>query len=218
MSRPAPGGCPLGVCYNWSKDHRVLPGDDTTKARKRMATQVRPMTADDLLHLPSDGFRYELVKGELQKMAPAGSSHGAIAMNLAGPLHQYVKGNNLGKVFAAETGFVIAHNPDTVRAPDVAFVQRQRVETIGNIVGYWPGAPDLVVEVVSPNDLYSEVAEKVDAWLTAGTQLVIIVDPRRQTITVHRAPTEMQTLTLNDTLDGAPVLPGWILPVREVFS
>lgn len=139
-------------------------------------------------------------------------------MNLAAPLHQYVKANHLGEVFAAETGFLIARNPDTVRAPDVAFVQRQGVETTGDVPGYWPGAPDLAVEVVSPNDLYSEVAEKVDAWLTAGTQLVIIVDPRRQTITVHRSPTAMQTLTVNDTLDGAPVLPGWSLPVREVFS
>ncbi len=139
-------------------------------------------------------------------------------MNLAGPLDHYVRTQRLGRVYAAETGFRIASNPDTVLAPDVAFIRRERIEAEGQVRGYRSGTPDLIAEVISPSDLYSEVAEKVDAWLTAGTQLVIIVDPRRQTITVHRAPTEMQTLTINDTLDGAPVLPGWTLPVREVFS
>jgi Uma2 family endonuclease len=176
------------------------------------------MTADDLLHLPDDGFRYELVRGYLQKMAPAGSNHGAIAMNLAGPLHQYVRANRLGKVYAAETGFLIARNPDTVRAPDSAFVRQERVERTGDVPGFWPGAPDLVVEVVSPGDLYTEITEKVADWLAAGTQLVIIVDPRRQTLAIHRSPTEMQTLTINDTLDGDPVVPGWTLPVRDVFA
>jgi Uma2 family endonuclease len=84
------------------------------------------MTAEDLLHLPDDGFRFELVRGELHKRAPAGGNHGAIAMNLAGPLHQFVQANNLGKVFAAETGFLISRDPDTVRAPDIAFVRRER--------------------------------------------------------------------------------------------
>lgn len=183
-----------------------------------MTTQLQSMTAEDLLHLPSDGFRYELVRGELQKMAPPGDEHGSITMNLAGPLDHYVRTNHLGRVYAAETGFRIASNPDTVLAPDVAFIRRERIEAEGQVRGYRTGTPDLIVEVISPSDLYSAVAEKVDAWLSAGTQLVIIVDPRRQTITVHRSPTAMQTLTVNDTLDGAPVLPGWSLPVREVFS
>jgi Uma2 family endonuclease len=182
-----------------------------------MATQTRLMTADDLLHLPDDGFRYELVRGELQKMAPPGDEHGTITMNIAGPLDHYVRTQRLGRVYAAETGFRIASNPDTVLAPDVAFIRQERLEAEARVRGYRAGAPDLVAEVISPSDLYTEVAEKVEAWLAAGTQLVIIVDPRRQTLALHRSPTEMQTLTINDTLDGGPVVPGWTLPVRDVF-
>ena len=183
-----------------------------------MATQVRSMTAEDLLHLPDDGFRYELMRGELQKMARPGDEHGTITMNLAGPLDHYVRTHRLGRVYAAETGFRIATNPDTVLAPDVAFIRQERIEAEGRVRGYRVGTPDLVAEVISPSDLYTEVAEKVDAWLAAGAQLVIIVDPRRQTLAVHRSLTEMQTLTSTDTLDGGPVVPGWTLPVRDVFQ
>jgi len=183
-----------------------------------MTTQTQGVTADALWQMPEDGFRYELVRGELHRMAPAGSDHGDRAMNIGGPLHQYVRAHQLGKVYAAETGFLLSRNPDTVRAPDVAFVRRERVEAAGKVVGYWPGAPDLVVEVISPGDLYTEVAEKVADWQAAGTALVYVVDPRRQTVTVHRAPTEMRTFTIHETLDGDPVVPGWRLAVAEVFS
>jgi Uma2 family endonuclease len=176
------------------------------------------MTAEDLLQLPDDGLRYELVRGELRKMAPTGDEHGTITMNLAGPLDHYVRTHHLGRVYAAETGFWIARDPDTVLAPDIAFIRQERIETEGAVRGYRIGAPDLVVEVISPSDLYTEVAEKVDVWLAAGTQLVIIVDPRRRTIAVHHSPTTMQTLTSAGTLSGDPVVPGWTLPVREVFE
>jgi Uma2 family endonuclease len=176
------------------------------------------MTADDLLQLPDDGWRYELVRGELRKMAPSGDEHGAITMSIGGSLNQYVKTHNLGVVYAAETGFIIATDPDTVRAPDVAFVRRERVAATGLLRSYRRGAPDLVVEVVSPNDLYTEGAEKVDEWIEAGVRLVWVVDPRRQTITVHQPDQPSVKLTVADQLDGGDVVPGWTLPVREVFS
>ena len=104
------------------------------------ATLTRPMTADELLAMPDDGLRYELVKGELLMSPPPGSEHGEIGMNLAAPLYQHVKNNHLGVVFAAETGFKLESDPDTVRAPDIAFLRKDRVEQTGRIPGYHSGA------------------------------------------------------------------------------
>jgi Uma2 family endonuclease len=178
---------------------------------------ARPMTADDLLRMPDDGFRYELVRGELRKMSPAGSRHGRITTNITTRLDQHVRANDLGAIFAAETGFKLASDPDVVRAPDVAFVRQERIQEVGDIEGYWPGAPDLVVEVVSPSDSYSELEEKVFDWLMAGTQTVIVVNPRKRIVTVYRSLTDIKILMENDTLEGAEVLPGWKMPVKDIF-
>src|SRR6266508_5207983 len=129
------------------------------------ATLTRPVTADELLAMPDDGYRYELVKGELRKMAPTGDEHGDVTMELAGALHQHVKKHNLGKVYAAETGFKLESDPDTVRAPDIAFVSRVKVEKTGRLKGFRSGAPDLAVEVLSPSDRVSRVEGKVAQWL-----------------------------------------------------
>lgn len=168
--------------------------------------------------MPDDGLRYELVKGELVKMAPAGSEHGDLAMRVGWRLGQYVENHNLGKVFAAETGFRIASNPDTVRAPDVAFISKGRVEEAGLVEGYWPGAPDLAVEVISPTDIYTAVQAKVLDWLDAGTLMVAVVNPRQQTVTVYRSRTDITILTGNDILDGQDVVPGWTLAIRDLFA
>lgn len=182
-----------------------------------MTAQTQLMTAAELLQLPDDGCRYELVRGELRQMIPAGHKHGRFAMNLATPLDTYVRDHNLGSVYAAETGFLIASNPDTVRAPDVAFIQRERVEAVGDTEGFWPGAPDLAAEVVSPNDLAAEVEEKVAEWLAAGARLVLVLYPRQRTVKVYRSITNLRVLTDADTLDGGEVVPGWTLPVRTLF-
>lgn len=183
-----------------------------------MTTANQKITAEDLLRMPDDGFRYELVNGELIKMAPAGREHGYLAMRVGGPLWQYVETHQLGEVYAAETGFQLASNPDTVRAPDVAFVSQQRLEEAGPVRGYWPGAPDLAVEVISPNDTYTEVQDKVLTWLDAGTRMVVVLNPRRRTVTVYRSRTDITILTENDTLDGRDVVPGWTLPVADLFG
>ena len=182
-----------------------------------MAVTEKLMTASDLLQMPDDGFRYELVRGELRQMAPAGQGHGGVTVNITVPLGVYVKQQNLGRVYAAETGFVISNEPDTVRAPDVAFVRKERLVDL-SLKGYFPGFPDLVVEVISPNDVYGEVEEKVAEWLSAGTSKVIVVNPRQQTVKVHRSLTEITVLTEDDVLDGGDVVPGWQLPVREIFE
>jgi len=105
-----------------------------------------------------------------------------------------------------------------VRAADVAFVRRERLEGVGRVRGYWDGAPDLAVEVISPNDLYTEVDEKVAEWLEYGTRLVFVVNPRRRTVAVHRPGQPVRILSENDLLDGEDVVPGWTLPTRDLFG
>jgi Uma2 family endonuclease len=104
-----------------------------------------------------------------------------------------------------------------VRAADVAFVQRERVLAAGDVKGYWPGAPDLAVEVVSPHDRYMEIDAKVAEWLAHGTRMVLVVNPRRRVVAVYRPQRALRELTEIDTLDGEDVVPGWMLPVREIF-
>jgi Uma2 family endonuclease len=115
-----------------------------------MSTTTHTMTADELLSLPKDGMRYELVRGELKQMAPAGFEHGIVIARLTWRLGQHVETHNLGVVCGAETGFKITDNPDTVRAPDIAFVSSERLAEIGITKKFWAGAPDLAVEVLSP--------------------------------------------------------------------
>lgn len=182
-----------------------------------MATTPKLMTAEDLWHLPDAGQRRELVAGELRTMSPGGAERGRIEIRLASSPHQQVLAHDLGEVFGAETGFLLTRDPDTLRAPDAVFVSRERADAVGDVTGYWPGAPDLAVEVISPNDAYSEIAEKVDTWLAHGARIVIVVDPRRRTIAVHRSPTAVRHLTIDDTLDGEDVVPGWKVSVRDVF-
>jgi len=182
-----------------------------------MSTEVKLMTADELLAMPDDGFVYELIKGELIKMSPPGHEHGLVTMNIAGPLYQHVDANRLGVVYAAETGFQIHQNPDTVRAPDVAFVRNQRLTNAGSIEGYFVGAPDLAVEVISPSDSVVHVEEKVADWIEAGSGMVWVVSPKLRTVTVYQSLTEISVLTEKDIVDGHDVVPGFKIAVTEIF-
>jgi Uma2 family endonuclease len=176
------------------------------------------MTADELLAMPDDGYRYELVNGVLKRMSPAGDEHGRVGMELAIPLGAHVKKNKLGKLYLAETGFLIRTDPDTVRAPDVAFVRVERIKEGPGVKGYRVGAPDLAVEVVSPGDTVSEVEEKVAEWLEGGARMVWVVSPKLHTVTVYRSLTNIVTLTGKDKLDGGDVVPGFQMNVAEIFG
>jgi Uma2 family endonuclease len=183
-----------------------------------MSTHTGITTADELLSKPDDGLRYELVRGELQEMAPAGKEHGEVTVRITWRLAQYVETRKLGVVFAAETGFRLGTDPDTVRAPDVAFVSQARLDAVGHVDGYWPGAPDLVIEVVSPNDRYTDVEDKTTDWLDAGARMVVIVNPRKRNVTVYRSRNEIVILRAEDRLTGDDVVDGWELRVGDIFS
>jgi Uma2 family endonuclease len=176
------------------------------------------MTAADLLRMPDDGFRYELVKGELRKMCPAGHEHGTVTARFTWRLAQHVESNNLGAVSAGETGFLLASNPDTVRAPDTAFISRRRVEETGQVQGYWPGPPDLAVEAISPSDTYVEVEEKAIAWLEAGSLMVLVLNPRKRTATVYRSMSEIVILDEHTILDLDDIVPGFKVAVKDIFG
>ena len=182
-----------------------------------MVVRRKPVTAEELLRTPDDGLRRELIRGEVRTMAPAGYQHGRIAQNLASSLDRHVRERGLGVVLAAETGFKIVGNPDSVRAADAAFVSVERAEAAGEVAGYWPGAPDLAVEVISPNDRFAEVEEKVADWLTAGTRMVLVVNPRAKTVTVRLSEREARIFAEEETFDGGEVVPGWTLSVSDVF-
>jgi Uma2 family endonuclease len=175
-------------------------------------------TADQLLHMPDDGYRYELIAGELRKMSPAGWKHGLIAGRLHGWLARHVEERKLGAVFEGETGFLLARDPDTVRAPDIAFVRRDRFLAEEPAEAFWPGAPDLAVEVISPGDTIHEVDDKVRAWLDAGARMVWVVNPKWRSVTVYRSADRVTILTENDGLSGEDVVDGFRCILRDLFA
>ncbi len=176
------------------------------------------LTADDLLKLPDDGRRLELLQGELIEMAPTGGRHGDVSANVTYELESYVRAQDLGKVLSNDPGIILRRNPDTVRAPDVAFVAQARVDAVGVPDGFWPGAPDVAIEVVSPGDSYSDLQEKALEWLAAGAGLVLVVDPRRRTVSAYRSADRIHEVSAGQVLDASDGVPEWSIPVEELFS
>ncbi|MEX1224518.1 MAG: Uma2 family endonuclease [Pirellulales bacterium] len=177
-----------------------------------------PFTAEQLLALPSGEQRYELIAGELLVMSPGNWDHGMIIGIAHSILGSYVRQHKLGFVFGAETGFMLARDPDTVRAPDVAFIARDNLPKTRPKEAYWPGAPDLAVEVLSPSDTTGYVNQKIEQWLDAGCQEVWSVDPKLRTVTIYRSTTDIQIFTHDDLLDSSRVLPEFSCPVAEIFA
>lgn len=178
-------------------------------------TQTHLMTAEELAQLPDDSMCHELIKGELLTMPPPGDEHGAVIMNLTGPLYNHVKANNLGVLRAAETGFKLESNPDTVLAPDIAFIARDRVGE--RVLGYRNGAPDLVVEVMSQWDSRPKAARKAALWLELGARSVWVVNPRQRTVEVCRAEGQKTLFHETDELVDHTV-PGFRIKVSEIFA
>lgn len=177
------------------------------------------MTADELLQLPEDAWRYELVDGRLVRMSPTGREHGLVVMALLGAVYRYVSERHLGEVLPAETGFWISSpgSPDTVLAPDLAFIRTGREPKVGS-AGYPRLAPDLVAEVTSPSQRRAELATKAQRWLNAGVEVVWLVLPEQRVVEVWRHGEDAAVLTVEDELLGDEVLLGFSLPVRRLFG
>lgn len=182
-----------------------------------MATGARLLTADELLHLPDDELRHELVEGRLTTMSPTGLVHGILAGQLAAALTAHVNERRLGLV-TVETGFTLKSRPDTVRAPDVSFISRARVPPGNLSAKFWDGAPDLAVEVLSPDDRPHEVENKTREYLEAGAAAVWIVRPDARTVTIHHASGDPVVFGEGDVLEDPAALPGFRLSISELFE
>lgn len=180
-----------------------------------MVSKPALMTADELLALGDIG-RSELIRGELVRMSPSGFEHATVAAEICALLRDYVRKEKLGLVTTAEGGFRIAQDPDTVRAPDVGFVTAVRLPSAPRR-GFFEGAPDLAVEVISPDDRWSEVVAKANAWLTSGCRMVWVVDPPNRTVTVYEPELPVTVLREDEKLDGGTVVPGFAASVRDLF-
>jgi Uma2 family endonuclease len=181
------------------------------------------MTAEELLDMPDDGFRYELVRGELRKMPLRGMAEGSAATEIGLSLWRHVEANSLGLLYMAPTGFTLATDPNHVRVPAVGFVSGQRPVHPAEPNGYLRDsfvqrAPDLAVETVSFIDPHYDLDEKIADWLDAGTRAVVVVNPRRRTVNLHRLTTGVVTLMEADVLAVDDVVPGWQMPVMEIFE
>ncbi len=174
------------------------------------------VTAEELLQIDAPGKRTELVRGRLRVSEPPGSRHGAVSLELAVLLANHVKAQGLGRVFAAETGFQLARDPDTVRAADVAFVSTDRLPS-PLPAGYASLAPDLAVEVLSPGERPAAVLSKVADWLDAGSRLVWVIDPARAHARIYRADGSESYVDHSGALDGEDVLPGFACELADLF-
>lgn len=175
------------------------------------------MTADDLWRLQDSEQRYELVEGELIEVTPPGGVHGRIARRLSARLGDYADLHGLGETLV-ETGFCLERRPDTVRGPDVSFLSAEQVPAGGLPEGFIEGAPDLAVEIVSPNDSAAYLEEKVQDYLSHGTHLVWVIYPQTRTVIVHRPDGSAQMLGVDDELSGEDVVPGFTLQIGDLFD
>ena len=187
----------------------------TTAAAK---TETKLLTADDLLRLYSEGVRGELIRGVLHQTVGTGIEHGAIAINFGSIIRNFVRPGRLGWVVGSDAGIWLERNPDTVREPDLAFISAEKLPLDTRVRGYSEVVPDLVVEIISPNDRPIAVNDKAQMWLRYGVRLVLLVDPDARTVTTLPNDGPAQTLTEDDTLTLVSVLPGFACPVRDIFE
>lgn len=180
---------------------------------------ARLLTAEEFAQLPdpSDGSQQELVNGVIITMPPARGPHGSCCLTIGSSIFMHVKANKLGRVFSNDTGFILQRDPDTVRGPDVAFWKTERLPEVP-VEEYISVPPDLAIEVLSPSDRPLQLQNKVTSYQECGVALIWVVDPIDRAVGVYRLGRAAQILTENDTLNGEDILPGFTLPVRELFA
>ena len=181
-----------------------------------MTTKVKLITADELLKMPrGDGRRYELIRGVLVEKMPTGDPHGDAVMRSALLIGNYAEDNDYGVVRAGEPGYRLDRDPDTVRAPDVAWIAPGRIPE--GTQGYPELAPDLVIEVKSPSNSNPEMTAKAQMWLCYGSRQAWALNPETVTVTIHRPNAEPVTLGEDDVISGGDLLPGFASPVWRFF-
>jgi Uma2 family endonuclease len=173
------------------------------------------MTAEELLQVPRGYHRHELINGELKTMPLFGVPHGRITARLSVPLGNFVSDHDLGEVTYA--GFQLTWSPDTVLGPDIAFIAKERLKEVGKIEGYWPGPPDIAVQVLDPGDGLSE-QETLSRWFGFATKQVWIVDPKHSTVTVYRSPSDSTKFSGSDDLEAQDLFPGFRLSLDKIFG
>ena len=176
---------------------------------------VKKWTAEEFYNSPLSK-NHELVQGELVKVMAAGTLHGIITQRFSRHLSNFVADNELGEVVAAETGFVL--NEQTYRGADSAFISNEQFAEYGAPEGFFPTAPIIAVETASPSNTTEEFLTKVDEYLSAGSRLVWVINPKRRIIYVYRPNDVISVLRENDVLDGEDVLPGFKLPLAKIFG
>jgi Uma2 family endonuclease len=183
-----------------------------------MPESTHLVTAEELARLPDDGYRYELVEGRLVRMSPVNLDHGRIVLQIGFLLNSHLKRNPVG-IVGAEVGFKLATNPDTVRGPDIAFVRSERVPSAAARRGFFKGAPDVAIEVLSPDDRAGEVKAKIEEYLTKGVLLVMVVDPDNRTVELFRGTAAKVTLeSESDLVDLSDVISGFRCQLHEIFQ
>ncbi len=183
---------------------------------RQVVVKPSPITGEELAALGDLG-RTELVKGEIIYLMPTGHPHSFYEGNITGFLFAFVREHKLGRVLPGEVGIYTHRRPDTVRGADVAFISHERLAQVQS-KSFLDICPELIVEVMSPDDTWSEVHEKLEEYFAVGAKLIWVLDPRRQCLHVYRSLTDLDVLTEKDTLTGGEVLPGFQVPVAELLS
>ena len=189
-----------------------------TEALRESVQTDHLWTAEDLLDFQNSPWQHELIHGVLYRMPPTGFDHGRYESLFSAFLTIHVSTNQLGQVASGDPGFIIARNPDTVIAPDVAYISNERLKSAISTDRFLTIAPDLVAEIVSPNDRPREVQEKVERWLQFGVRAVVVIDPKSQTVTVNSPSQQKILYGPDDTMDLNFVVSGFTLPIHRIFQ
>jgi Uma2 family endonuclease len=182
------------------------------------ATSTALMTAEELMQLPDDDLRHELIKGELITMPLPRLPHGRVAMRLGAALAQFIWDHDLGEAYITDVGFQLTWNPDTVVGPDISFISKERVERAGDVEGYWQGPPDLAVEVFSPGYRPGKVSKRISRLFNFGTKQVWIVDLKHREVRVYRSESDITRLSGSDYLEAPDLVPGFRISLDTIFS
>lgn len=176
------------------------------------------LTAEEYLHAPGNGFSTELVRGRIVELPWLYTAHGYYCARIAAMLAMFVDQHHLGRIGGGGAGVVTEHDPDTVRGPDVTFYSYERIPRGPLPEGYWPAAPELVVEIRSPDDRWKDILRKASEYLSAGVLTVAVADPQTQRVHLFSADRETTVLNADHELTFPDILPGFAVPVKKLFE